>query len=102
MIPLTGPTGMYRQAGRTGLSSLRGERCWGVTDTGAGSIKKLGGRARFRGALFERKGHLKNFPWKYTLATGGGVGGGGGALLKIFFGHVIIFSENKKILPEVS
>ena len=70
MIPLTGPTDMYRQAGRTGLS-LRGERCWGVTDRGAGSIKKLGG-GRFRGALFERKGHLKNFPWKCWRRGGGG------------------------------
>ena len=69
MIPLTGPTEMYRQAGRTGLS-LRGERCWGVTDRGAGSIKKLGGETVSRGT-FRKKRAPKKFSLE-MLATGGG------------------------------
>ena len=60
---------MYRQAGRTGLS-LRGGRCWGVTDRGAGSIKKLGG-AVSRGT-FRKKRAPKKFSLGMLVTVGGG------------------------------
>ena len=35
--------------------------------SGVGSIKKLGGGGRFRGALFERKGHNVNATIKFRM-----------------------------------
>ena len=34
--------------------------------------QKVWGEGRFRGALFERKGHLKHFSWKCWRGGGGG------------------------------